>query len=225
MYKWYLRHFVTVFRLFSETYVSSLPASPASSSILGSRTGSLVLFDHGYCIEASPRKLRRNSQELQDELESCKKKLKLTQQSSRRLTRKVKSLEEVIVSLQENNLISVNCVSVLEKCMSGAALQLALRQLAKHKLIDFSDAKYPPELRAFALTLIFYSAKAYNFVRETFDLCLPHAKTLTKCYRSVNGNPRFSAEALDAVKRRSEASGKDVLCALVIDEMAIRLGV
>jgi len=105
--------------------------------------------------------------------------------------------------------------------MSGASLQLALRQLSKCKEIDFGDSRYAPELRAFALTLNFYSAKAYNIVRETFDMCWPHPKSLSKWYRSVNGNPGFSAEALEAVTKRSESLGA-VLCAVVVDEMAIR---
>jgi len=113
-------------------------------------------------------------------------------------------------------------VSVLEKCLSGASLQLVLRQLAKHKQIDFADKQYPAELRALALTLNFYSAKAYEFVRETFDLCLPHPKTLQKWYRSVDGNAGFSEQALQAVRGRAKAVGGGLVCALMMDEMAIR---
>lgn len=40
------------------------------------------------------------------------------------------------------------------------------------------NEQYPPELRSFALTLHFYSLKAYDYVRETFDTCLPHPSTL-----------------------------------------------
>lgn len=193
-------------------------AGPAPSS-----SGSApITSEHSYCIDASPRKLKRDAADLQDKLDSYKKKLKVTQQASRRLARKVQSLEEVISALQDKNLVSDNCVTVLEKCMSGAPLQLILRQLAKHKELEFSDPSYPPELRAFALTLNFYSAKAYNFVRDTFDLCLPHPITISKWYRSVNGSPGFSSEAFDAIKRHAESNGGELLCALVIDEMAIR---
>ena len=34
---------------------------------------------------------------------------------------------------------------------------------------------YCAELKAFAMTLQFHSTKAYNFVRETFNLALQHA--------------------------------------------------
>ena len=57
-------------------------------------------------------------------------------------------------------------------------------------------------------------------MRETFDLCLPHPKT--KRHQSINGNPSFSSEALAALKNLAVAKGTDLLCTLVIDEMAIR---
>ncbi len=121
---------------------------------------------------------------------------------------KVETLKEVVTDLQSKNLVSDNCVSVLEKCLTGAPLQLMVRQLAKHKEIEkIPEKAYPAELRAFALTLHFYSAKAYNYVRETFDLCLPHPKTLCKWYRCVDGNVGFSDQVVLALKSRAHSVG------------------
>jgi len=39
---------------------------------------------------------------------------------------------------------------------------------------------YDPELRRFALTLHYYSPRAYNYVRRKMNKCLPHPKTLSK---------------------------------------------
>lgn len=39
---------------------------------------------------------------------------------------------------------------------------------------------YPSELKTFALTLNFYSPKAYSYVRMTFPNMLPHPRTLQK---------------------------------------------
>lgn len=41
-----------------------------------------------------------------------------------------------------------------------------------------TKAKYPPHLRCFALTLHFYSPAAYNYVRKTFQLTLPHLSVI-----------------------------------------------
>lgn len=40
--------------------------------------------------------------------------------------------------------------------------------------------KYSPELRTFALTLQFYSSKAYRYVRKTFNNLLPEPSTIRK---------------------------------------------
>lgn len=83
--------------------------------------------------------------------------------------------------------------------------------------------KYNPTLRCFALTLAFYSPKAYNFVRQTFNRSLPHLGTLSRWYKSVDGSPGFTSEALIALKLKCE-SKKDqkILCNLVMDEISIR---
>lgn len=82
--------------------------------------------------------------------------------------------------------------------------------------------RYSPELRSFALTLHFYSPKAYNYVRKTWSLLLPHPSTIKQWYRVVDGSPGFTKEALDAIKLRSLATKKPVIINLVIDEMSIR---
>lgn len=88
-----------------------------------------------------------------------------------------------------------------------------------------STQKYSPVLRTFALTLSFYSPRAYNFVRKTFNNSLPHINTICKWYQSVDGSPGFTKEAFCALKiKQYEATqqGKSILCNLVLDEMSIR---
>lgn len=84
--------------------------------------------------------------------------------------------------------------------------------------------KYSLELRTFALTLQFYSSAAYNFVRSTFGNCLPHPVTLQKWYHSVDGSPGYTSESLRAIKMKAEelkSRGKELICGLIMDEMAI----
>lgn len=85
--------------------------------------------------------------------------------------------------------------------------------------------KYSADLRAFALTLHFYSAKGYDYVRRTFNNSLPHPRTLSRWYQTVDGAPGLSKEAFDALKIKVDEStkkGKTIFCNLVMDEMAIR---
>jgi len=51
------------------------------------------------------------------------------------------------------------------------------------------------EMRKFAITLQFYSNRAYDYVRKSFKNILLHQKTITKWYKVINGNPGFTSEA------------------------------
>lgn len=82
--------------------------------------------------------------------------------------------------------------------------------------------KYNATLRAFALTLSFYSPRAYNFVRNTFVKSLPHLGTISRWYRSVNGSPGFTKEALTALSIKQKKVTYPLVCNLVMDEMSIR---
>lgn len=81
---------------------------------------------------------------------------------------------------------------------------------------------YSPELRSFALTLHYYSPKAYKYVRSTFNSSLPHPQTLKKWYANIGGEPGFTRESFVALKHKADSSSHPLLATLVIDEMAIR---
>lgn len=81
-----------------------------------------------------------------------------------------------------------------------------------------SKKKYEPRLRSFALTLSFFSPRAYEFVRNTLMKSLPHARTITKWYTSIDGSPGFTQEALVALKMKQQESlskSRVVLCNLI----------
>ena len=80
----------------------------------------------------------------------------------------------------------------------GPALEIFLRASGNKK------GKYAPELRSFALTLHFYSKKAYLYVKKVFNTCLPHTSTIKKWYQVVDGSPGFTKEALEVLKRKAE---------------------
>ena len=130
----------------------------------------------------------------------------------------------MVKALQNNGLISEKCASILEGTCLGVPDEL-MRKAVRNKSKNISKSKYPEVLKAFATTLQFYSTKAYNYVRRTFHLALPHPSKIRRWYQTINGKPGFTQEAFhvlsmkvkDATKR-----GDDVLCGLMIDEMAIR---
>lgn len=154
---------------------------------------------------------------------ASKKKIKTLQQSQRRLAQKVAHLQDVIKNLSENRILADEDVATLQS-LGGSRKDLLMRQLARKSGAPLQTT-YSPELRAFALTLHFYSPRAYRYVRAVFDTCLPHPKTLSKWYQSVDGAAGFSKEALTALEMKVQENSKkgySTLCNLVVDEMAIR---
>lgn len=68
-------------------------------------------------------------------------------------------------------------------------------------------------IQSFALTLHFYSPKAYNYARKHWDKLLPHPSTVRQWYRLVDGAPGFTKETFDAMTLR--ATSKQVMVNLV----------
>ena len=61
---------------------------------------------------------------------------------------------------------------------------------------------YPKELRTFAMTLKFYSAKADRYVRKSLDSGSPDPSTTSRWYNVIGGEPGFTQEALTALKAK-----------------------
>ena len=182
-----------------------------------------VTHDHPYGVSKSPRKLKRQIDDLLDTNQRLKKKLRKSQQKARRLKRKVDTLASVVDELKANNLVSGGCAELLEATFSAVPREL-MKRLVSQKA-NKNPGAYPPELRAFAMTLKFYSTKAYNYVRDNFDLGLPHVSVIRRWCNSVNGEPGFTKDALTAMKAKvlgAKRDGQEVVCSLMLDEMSIR---
>ena len=85
--------------------------------------------------------------------------------------------------------------------------------------------KVSKELQSFAMTLHFYSAKAYAYVGECFDLALPHPGTIRTWYNKISADPGFTEASFSAITayapdRRKE--GKETICAWMMDEMSVK---
>ncbi|CAH1738656.1 unnamed protein product, partial [Aphis gossypii] len=148
------------------------------------------------------------------------KKIKLLNQKVKRQGKKIASMKRVIETLKKNNLVNYDTSELLSS------------SFGKHKdmLCRFVDnnqgkklrKKYSQELRRFAITLHFFSARAYNFIRNEFSTVMPHPRTLSKWYAHTNANPGFTSETLKILKLKCKNSDHPIVCGLIIDEMAIR---
>lgn len=77
------------------------------------------------------------------------------------------------------------------------------------------------------MSLHFYSPRAYRFIREKFNKNLPHEVTIRIWYRSstIDSGPGIGSHALKILTDKAEdlrSKGKQLICALIFDEMAVR---
>lgn len=150
------------------------------------------------------------------------KQIKRLQSRTRYLVKKVASLKEILDTLTKKSLLDKENRQILE-LIGVEESELIKRQIVKSKTGKLPRTKYSPELRCFALTLNYYSPKAYRYVRKTFGTCLPAPRTLSKWYSTISGRPGFTNEALSALKLRVESNpDKKIYCSLIIDEMKIK---
>lgn len=89
------------------------------------------------------------------------------------------------------------------------------------------EQQYPEEIRKFALTLRFYSPRAYDYVRNKFQKTLPHPTTIKKWYQCSNiqtksGICTRSFELIRDKVDKLKEEGKELYAGLIFDEMYIR---
>lgn len=169
----------------------------------------------------SPRK-RKLLQKLQySETVSARRKRKviLLRKKIARKDKRISSMKAIIDDLQNRKLLEEESLDLISKL--GGPQELYFRQYQKNckKALPI---KYSEDLKVFALTLHYYSPAAYKYVRRAFNTCLPHTRTISRWYQSLNGLPGFTTEAFNALHLKASASKDKVVCALVMDEMAIR---
>lgn len=145
------------------------------------------------------------------------------------LQRKVTSLQQLTKELHSKKLISDDAQTTLTKSFSGIPLALLSRSLRNitnvKKGLKQTSKQFPQELRSFAMTLQFYSSKAYDYVRKTFNFALPSPTVIRTWLNSIDCEPGFTAcafNSLAAIAKENLKKNAPTLCSLVIDEMAIR---
>ena len=176
-------------------------------------------------LDGAVNETRKDTEEIQKikqahakKVSVLKKKLRLSQQRARRLNKRNVTLKGIVKQLKERDLISSACEEMLERNFSRVPIALFKRMSSNAG----KGCKYSPHLKSFALTLQFYSAKGYDFVRKTFNLALPHRVQIRKWYTKVPAEPGFTAPTFLALSQRVKNTGRKVICSLMIDELAIK---
>lgn len=151
-----------------------------------------------------------------------RRKIKTLHQKLRRKNTKIESLAQLIDKLKEENYINTDAASILDKNFSGITNQLFKSEL-KNKGRPAKGHRYTEEIKKFALTLNFYSPRAYNFVRTVLSLPCPSA--LSNWTSSVKCDPGFLRDVFEYLKEKAHNDSSYRDCALIVDGMYVKSGV
>ena len=182
-------------------------------------------------LQPSPSKLAKisasdhayaNTQGYPDvELSELKKQVKTLKQKVRRRNKKVKSLKDLLQSLRDKQLIALEQHDLLTHNFNEVA-----KHLFKDQMKNSKDAKqgnrYSLETKQFAMTLHYYSPKAYEFTRKV--LSLPHSSTIRTWATSVDCEPGFLQNVIKLIGGLVQKKGWMSDCVLIVDAMALYKG-
>nr|XP_057927363.1 THAP domain-containing protein 6-like isoform X1 [Doryrhamphus excisus] len=133
------------------------------------------VVDHCYALPASPASLKARLTEALARVESLERKLRNVKDRERRAKNTVFGLLE---DLRGKNLINEE---LQEKLHSYSDLPV--------HLLSKKGSDYTKDQREFALTLHLHGPKAYNYLRKSLHLQLPHPHTLQRWMNSLDATP------------------------------------
>ena len=122
--------------------------------------------------------------------------------------------------MEQEKLLKATSAEKLKECFSGTCAELFQSELSNSKVEGPRGQRYTDEIKQFALTVNFYSPKAYGFLRRVFKL--PHPSSIRLWTATVNCEPGFLHEVFQDLKFKSIQDPNTSDCCLIIDAMAIR---
>ena len=144
------------------------------------------------------------------------------QQKVRRRNKKIKSIKQLLNTLKREQLVDSEQNALLHNNFGNMAKELFNNQLKNASCSSGQSRRYADEIKQFALTLHYYSPKAYDFVCKI--LALPHPSSIRAWGASVDCSPGYLTNTIEmlgaAVAKKSWMS--DVV--LIVDAMSLRKG-
>lgn len=160
-------------------------------------------------------------------LSILRKELRKRTEENLKLKRTVRKRNEKISKLEEElSQLSKDDVIPGEELVNLINLSKPVNEIIKRHLVKESGKalpqKYPEEIKSFAVNLNFYSPKAYEFVRCSFNNLLPHWRTISDWYKNVDAGTGFSEESFKTISVLAMNTDEQLYVNLVFDEIHIR---
>jgi hypothetical protein len=149
-----------------------------------------------------------------------RRRIKILQQRLKRREVKIKNMKDLIATLRAKVKDCEALLEVLQSNFAGFPLHVLLHKITNKNRSKFNYV-YSDKMKEFALTLYFYSPKAYTYLREQ-SFGLPNPSTLRRWVSKFNCSPGFLNEVFQFLKANVDDKPylKDV--SLVFDAMSIR---
>lgn len=123
-------------------------------------------------------------------------------------------------------LVLLLLIFTLKKNMSDSVVGEIFKIFSTSAIRKRKQTKpYSKPVMIFCMTLAGYSFRAYRYLREVFQNCVPSEKTLRNYRKRVDGSPGFSAAALRMISRKvteMKETSKNLFVSLSCDDMSIR---
>ena len=179
-----------------------------------------VNHDHNYCKTTNTiTDLKQEEQDRKPLQEKLKRKVKSLQQQLRRTKARKQTMGDIIEDLKQKLLLCQDDAELLSAKFNGVQLAI-FRDTKNNSTCDPRGRRYSDVVKEFAVTLNYYSPKAYEYVRSVIPL--PQPSLIRKWSSIVECNPGFFKESFESLKKEALVSPEKKDCCLIIDGMAIR---
>lgn len=157
-----------------------------------------------------------------EQISALSKKTKNLQQKLQRRNKKITQMKDLLKTLKAKQLVAEKQAKLLDYNFSGVAKEIFANQMKNPHKHSKQGYRYSTEIKQFAMTLHYYSPKAYDFVRGL--LSLPHESSLSSWASSVDCEPGYLTNVIKLVGQvvKDKPFMKDV--SLIVDAMTLHKG-
>ena len=170
------------------------------------------VVDHAYSKKSQP----------EAEVSQLRKHVKILKQKVRQRNKRMKCMKDLMKSLKEKQLIAATEHEVLSHNFNSVSKHLFDDQMKNSKTESNLSNQYTMETKQFAMTLHYYSPKAYEFVCKI--LCLPHSSTIRAWSSSVDCEPGFLGNVIKSIGNLVQTKKWMSDVVLIVDAMALHKG-
>ncbi|CAB4032804.1 THAP domain-containing 9, partial, partial [Paramuricea clavata] len=185
------------------------PPPPEDQIPAKKKRKSSVNSDHGSYIKSPTTVMKKLKKTLK------KKNNKIRSLSAKNL-RKEKTIKGLVKKLEEIKALSEEQSQHLMSNFGHMTKDIFTNEQKNEG--NSTGSRYSEQIKQFAISLHFYSAKAYKFVRKS--LHLPHPSTIRSWASSIECEPGFLSNVIEHLQNTLEDDNKD--CIILVDEMSIK---